>query len=605
MSDFEDNPYPAELAQRLYQFALDRQFTDFTITAKNTTIHCHQVVISAHSEFFRLICLSGNKEASLEHSVLRDDGHVLAGVIESMYLGVTEITVRNVEALLLAANFIKFEQLKRKCEHFIIANLSVHNLLMYHNLAKKVCLSNLIDACILLSREKFQEVSKTEWLPALSIDEVIAYLKDNELKAESEDQVVDALNLWLQNSVEPKAVKEDSADELLSCVRLRFCSKAKLEAIAKDTMVMEKFRFKIMEYLLHGWHGEGEPRKSYRGTRPKEQEGDAPKASDEGRSKEQEGSARKAYRDLQPKEQETEKMYKETVVIEGGFKSDNTKHANIVSIDSQAEDSVITQSQISADTYNYSLCSETDSLIVSGGKSSSTGNSIPKVNKFCTTTGKWINLPDMPEARDGHGSALLNNKLYIIGGCYKRNNSIEHVYNKISTLDLDSCTWCECNEMPEALYDIGIAVVSDQILVIGGRTATGSISKQTDKYNFVTNTWTKCQPMQRTGIYFDRTAVIRNKVFVGNTAMSFFLQYDVPLDQWTELKTPPKETSHCALASKQGCILALGGSCIDGEKTDYVQRYDPSNNTWTLEKQTLPLPLYMHSAVVLSVPKSK
>ena len=603
MSDFEDNPYPAELARSLYQFALDRQFTDFTITAKNTTIHCHQVVISAHSEFFRIICLSGNKEASLEHSVLRDDGHVLAGVIEFMYLGVTQITVRNVEALLLAANFIKFEQLKRKCEHFIIANLSVDNLLTYQNLAKKVRLSNLRGACMQLTREKFREVSKTEWLPTLSVDEVIAYLKDNELKAESEDHVVDALNLWLQNSVEPKAVMEDSMDELLSCVRLRFCSKAKLEAIAKDTTVMEKFRFKIMEYLLHGWHGEGKPRKSYRDTRPKAPAGDAPKAFSERRSKEQEGSARMTYKDLPSKERETEKMHKETVAIVGGRKSDNANHANIISIDSQPTDSVITQSSICEESYmfGYSVCSEADSLIVSGGKSQVKAYSSSKVHKFCTTTGKWINLPKIPKGRDYHGSALLNRKLYIIGGRYTLNHSSKCVYN-ISILDLDSLTWSEGKAMPEALSSVGIAVVSDQILVIGGSTDYHSVSTRTDKYNPVTNTWTKCQPVPKQGCCYHRTTVTGNKVFVGQHDMSFFLQYNVPFDQWTELKLPPKQVSQCALVSKQDYVLALGGS-IDGKKTDCVQRYDPSSKTWILEKQTLPLSLYLHWAVVLSMPK--
>ena len=264
--------YRTELTRSLYYFALDRKFTDFTITAKNTTIHCHQNVISANSEYFRNICLSGKREAKLEQTILADDGEIITAVIEFMYLGSTQITVRNVENLILAANFIKFEQLKRKCEQFAIADLSVNNLLSYESLAKKVRLSNLRDACHRLSVEKFQEVIKTEWLPSLSVDEIITYLKDDSLKATSEDQVLDALTLWLQNSAQPNIVKEKSIDELVSCVRLRFCTKAKLEAITKDTSVIEKLRLKLMGHLDHGWHGEGEPRKSYTDTRPKERE---------------------------------------------------------------------------------------------------------------------------------------------------------------------------------------------------------------------------------------------------------------------------------------------------------------------------------------------
>ena len=395
MSNIEGSAYRSELAQSLYHFALDRKFTDFKITAKNTTIHCHQVVISSNSEYFRHICLSGNREANLEDTILADNGEILTAVIKYMYLGTVQLTAANVENLILAANFIKFDQLKRKCEQFAVADLSVNNLLPYVSLTKKVRLSSLCDACHKLSVEKFQEVIKTEWLPSLSVDEVIAYLKDDNLKVTSEDQVLDALTLWLQNSAQPNIVKEKSVYALLSCVRLRFCSKAKLEAIAKDTMVIEKFRLKISEYLIHGLHGEGEPRKSYRDTQPKE--GDTPST----------------FSVTTPKEPEAEKLYKETVVIVGGQTTGRKPHENVVSLE-KTSDAITTRSSICADCQCYSVCSEADCLIVSGGQNCSTNTSVSKVLKFCSTTGKWTDLPDMLEARDLHGSVCLKNKIYFI-----------------------------------------------------------------------------------------------------------------------------------------------------------------------------------------------
>ena len=589
MSDSEDNPYPAELTKSLYQFALERQFTDFTITAKNTTIHCHKVVISAHSEFFRHICLSGNKEASLEYSVLRDDGRILAGVIEFMYLGVTQITVRNVEPLLLAANFIKFEQLKRKCENFIIANLSIDNLLTYENLAKRVHLSNLRDACLQLSRKQFHEVIKTEWLPSQTIDEVITYLKDDELQVTSEDQVLDALNLWLQNSKEPHDLKGESLEELLSCVRLRSCSKAKLEAVAKDTMVMEKLRFKIMEHLVHGWHGHATPRKSYKDTQAKEEEQSTRKAH-----------SKALCSDPRPKELEDKTMTKETVVIVGGYTSGGNRHENIVSME-ESKDSVITRSPICADSYAYSVCSEADSLIVSGGKNCSTNTSVSKVQKFCTTTGKWVNLPDLLQARAYHGSALLNKHLYIIGGCYTEDPRKPQRCKTISKLDLDSLTWCECCNMSEGLSNPGIAVVSNQIFLTGGWTDHGR-SGRTALYDPVADAWTDCQPMPKACVCYHQTAAVGNMVFVESYDGSLFQQYNILTDQWSGLQAPLKPTTNSAFVSHQGHILALGGK-IDNCEKDYVQRYDPSKKTWELEKQTLPLPLQHHWAFVLSVPK--
>ena len=169
-------------------------------------------------------------------------------------------------------------------------------------------------------------------------------------------------------------------------------------------------------------------------------------------------------------------------------------------------------------------------------------------------------------------------------------------------LDTQSLAWRYCKEMPEALSSPGIAVVSNQILVFGGYTSSG-LSKTVLKYSPATDTWTNCQPMPISPYCYRGTAAVGNKVFIGSDGMSYFLQYDVPSDQWMEITKPVKPTSHCALVSHQGRILALGGS--DGGCRDYVQSYDPSNKVWWLEKQTLPLPLGLHWAVVLSVPTSK
>ena len=288
-------------------------------------------------------------------------------------------------------------------------------------------------------------------------------------------------------------------------------------------------------------------------------------------------------------------MYQENVVIAGGETTRWNAHENIVSLE---ETKVITQSSICADCDLYSVCSEADCLFVSGGQNRSTRTSVSKVQKFCSTTGKWINLPEMLEARDAHGSVCLNNNLYTIGGMYTETGSIKHRYSKISKLNI--LAWSYCKEMPEALSSPGVAVVSNEILVFGGFTA-GGYSTVTLKYNPVTDTWTKCQPMPQSGNCYRRTATVGNKVFIGSSDMSFFLQYDVPSDQWMDITKPVNPTDNYALVSYQGCILALGGWDLDGYARDFVQSYDPSNEVWKLEKQTLPLPLYAHWAVVLSV----
>ena len=153
---------------------------------------CHRAVISAKSQYFDFICASGLHEAVLD---LASDGHgyILEAVVKFMYLGETNVTVYNVESLLLAADFIKHADLIRYCERFMIENLSLVNFMDYMKLAKTVSLPSLKDACVRLTKEKCSDVLLTDWFLSLSVEEVCEYLNDDELNVTSEDEVLTAV----------------------------------------------------------------------------------------------------------------------------------------------------------------------------------------------------------------------------------------------------------------------------------------------------------------------------------------------------------------------------------------------------------------------------
>ena len=288
-------------------------------------------------------------------------------------------------------------------------------------------------------------------------------------------------------------------------------------------------------------------------------------------------------------------MNRETAVVVGGKATAIERRENVVSL----ERTIATRSSICADCSDYSVCTEEDCLYVSGGYNSAL-SSESKVQEFCSTTGRWTDLPDMLEARDGHGSVCLNSKLYIIGGLLAEMNQLRHRFNTINVLDTHAryLSWDYCTEMPEALSEPGIAVVRNQILVLGGYTGR-SLSNTVLSYNPATDTWTQCQPIPKPAYYYHQTAAVGNKVYMGSYDMSFFLQYDVPSDQWMDIKNPVKPTKYYALVSHQERILALGGY-QNGDRKDYVQSYDPSSKVWRMERQTLPIALNDHWAAVLA-----
>ena len=89
-------------------------------------MHCHRSVIAAKSEYFRAICDSGLTKAALDYTVTKEeDRNILDSVIKYLYLGCTDITKQNVVSLVLAADFIRHNELKKECEEYMISNINV------------------------------------------------------------------------------------------------------------------------------------------------------------------------------------------------------------------------------------------------------------------------------------------------------------------------------------------------------------------------------------------------------------------------------------------------------------------------------------------------
>ena len=248
----------------LYQYSRDKVQTDFKIRAGNKTAHCHSAVLSAKSTYFKSICLTGMQEAILGHSISNEtDGDILDTVVRFLYLGKSNITVHNVENVVLASDFLYHEEMKNECEKIMLLNLDVPKLMSYHKLSQKADLSTLNAACLRLAKESFTEVAHSQWFLGLTIDEAHDYLHHDDLNVTTENNVLFAALRWLKNSKETSTVFEHHTKRLLQCVRLKFCQRSTLESLSNDNTVMDSLRLKILEFLHQGSHGEGEGRKSY------------------------------------------------------------------------------------------------------------------------------------------------------------------------------------------------------------------------------------------------------------------------------------------------------------------------------------------------------
>jgi N-acetylneuraminic acid mutarotase len=196
----------------------------------------------------------------------------------------------------------------------------------------------------------------------------------------------------------------------------------------------------------------------------------------------------------------------------------------------------------------------------------------------------WAEKAPMQQARADLGVAVVNGKIYAIGGLvlkYQDKTTIQSI--DVATneeYDSSTNTWSYKAPMPTPRDDFAIAVYQNKIYCIGGSTGITRERGQTltsanEVYDPATNTWEN-----RTGVPTMRTKatanVVDGKIYVmggyPNTTLNEV--YDPATDTWTEmpLSTDPFGPS---VVYNDSIYVMWGKTRI----------YDPYTNNWSFGAQ--------------------
>ena len=149
---------------------------------------------------------------------------------------------------------------------------------------------------------------------------------------------------------------------------------------------------------------------------------------------------------------------------------------------------------------------------------------------------RWTTRAPMPTARYHLTAAVVNNKIYVIGG-YSSNHGDN--LNANQEYNPDTNTWVNKKSMLTARIVLASGVINNKIYVIGGcKFISGQFQILTtnEKYNPHLNTWTTKENMipARSG---PAIGVVNNKIYVigGESARDIQInnneQYDPSLDR--------------------------------------------------------------------------
>lgn len=202
-----------------------------------------------------------------------------------------------------------------------------------------------------------------------------------------------------------------------------------------------------------------------------------------------------------------------------------------------------------------------------------------KVQPASATEDSWVAKQPMPTARSGLGVAVVNGKIYAIGG--DGGSNVTEEYNPVTN------TWTTKKPMPTGRSRFGIAVYQNKIYVIGGATANG-FTAANEVYDPLTDTWATKTPIPKGGRAELAASVVNGKIYlVGGYFFGLYLVssnilevYDPETDTWTTKAPMPTAVYSCTSAVVDNKIYVIENS-FNGRVGSLNQIYDTETDSWS------------------------
>jgi len=232
-------------------------------------------------------------------------------------------------------------------------------------------------------------------------------------------------------------------------------------------------------------------------------------------------------------------------------------------------------------------------VYVIGGGATMYGSALSTVEEYDPATDTWTRKAPMPTPRYGHAACVVNNKIYVFGG----SRTTPGFLVTVEEYDPATDAWTTKRDMPTKRTFLCASVVNNKIYVIGGRAASDPPDpgpSSLEVYDPATDTWTTKanMPIRRASA---AACVVDGKVYViggviedtHGAPLSTVNEYNPATDIWTRKADMPTARLFLSATVVNGKIYAFGGAVYGGPVLSTVEKYDPATDTWTIKPDML------------------
>lgn len=129
-------------------------------------------------------------------------GNILQKLIEYCYIGKIAIDSACVEELTKASSMLQFSEVEMNCTEFYAQKLCASNCLGVREFADQHNLVRLREMAHEFVLENFVQVSQCDEFYQLNVEQLSELLSDDDLNAQGEKNVLNALMNWLKHDVD-------------------------------------------------------------------------------------------------------------------------------------------------------------------------------------------------------------------------------------------------------------------------------------------------------------------------------------------------------------------------------------------------------------------
>lgn len=201
---FKDLTHPVDFLNAFRTFYLDGLFTDITLQCPSGIIfHCHRAVLAACSNYFKAMFTADMKEKFKNKIKISGIHHdILEGLVNYAYTSQIEITKRNVQSLLEAADLLQFLSVKKACEQFLVRHLDIDNCIGMHSFAEFHVCPELEKESRRILCSRFKEVWQQEEFLEISLEKFLFILSRKNLSVWKEEAIIEPVIKWTAHDVE-------------------------------------------------------------------------------------------------------------------------------------------------------------------------------------------------------------------------------------------------------------------------------------------------------------------------------------------------------------------------------------------------------------------